>query len=322
MGYQAAFAEAIEHVGHSPLYRELCRRVAGDRLYEDEGTFDYLAERGKPLTDWHGAHAVLVAVHSMLRDRRGRDELAEYYPVLGGHRPPDERVYQLFREFLRDRRSPLSLRMTWPALQDDPVHGLRVMRLLHSYLAVAYADPVPIDLLCLGAVAGLGLVADQLHPGEHLLSGHSVVRRRGVDSDPWDVRDPDRLGWLLSGLAPEDVAGQERITRAARLLEPLGVVVMQHDPVDAALFAGEPGSVPVLFGSGVLSTLDHPGRLFDRLRRREGDTLWISDETAGDMRAIGMGSGLEQVAAQAAVTTLRHFRDGEQVDARWVIESG
>ncbi len=310
-GARAAFAAAADDLGASPLYRLLCRRVADDVLYEDERTFQYFVREGASFTAGEDAHQVLTAVTYLLREREGRDQLAEYYPVLGGRRPPDERAFQLFREVLRDRRSRLALWLSRPVTLDDPAGGIRVMGLLADYLAAAYADPVPIDLTCVGAAAGLELVADLITPG--LLEGHQVVRRLGVDRVPIDVRSREELDWMLSVLLPEDLAGQDRIRQAARLVESGDVILTRRDAFEAAADPIRDDAVPVLFGVSFLCDVDDPSRLDAVLRRRAGDVIWVSDESARVMAQLGMGESLAGVAPATRVTRLSHYRDGEVV---------
>ncbi|TWP33950.1 DUF2332 family protein [Leekyejoonella antrihumi] len=312
VSHRAAFANAAERLEHSPLYHLLCRRVAEDRLYE-EGTFAYFVREGAPLETWKDARKVLTATHSLLRERGGKDYLAEYFPVLGGHRPPDERAYQLFREFLRDRRSTIALRLGRPAVLNDPAGGTRVYALLTDYLRHAYADPVPVDLLCVGAAAGLELVADRLDPAEGLLRGHEVVRRLGVDLAPVDVARQDQLDWLLSFRLPEDVAGQVRTMRATQLLVDEGVVVDQRDAFRAAAAPVTAPAVPVVFGVSFLCSVEQPGRVHEVLRQREGDVIWISDEAAGVLTHLGLADDLEGVDPSSRVTRLMHYREGEIV---------
>lgn len=313
-GARRAFGLAGSRLAASPLYSLLCRRVAEDNLYEDERVFEYFVREGASFDGWEDARSVLTATSYLLRQREGRDYLAEYFPVLGGGRPPDERAFQLFREMLRDRRSTLAAWLNRSVVLDDPAGGARVMRLLDAYLGQAYADPVPLDLMCVGAAAGLELVADLLEPG--LLQAHRVVRRIGVDLVPVDVRQPDELAWMLSYLLPEDVAGQERIRRAVKLIEDADVILTQRDAFVAAADPVREPAVQVVFGVSFLCGVEDPARMDEVLRSRDGDVLWVSDEDVMTMTRLGLGEGLEGVAEAARATRLTHYRDGEVVAIR------
>lgn len=313
-GARAAFAQAAGQLAASPLYRLLCGRVADDVIYEDERTFEYFVREGASFATGEDARAILTAVSYLLREREGRDQLAEYFPVLGGQRGPDERAFQLFRELLRDRRSRLAGWLTRTVVLDDPAGGIRVMGLLADYLRAAFADPVPVDLTCVGAAAGLELVADLITPG--LLERHRVVRRLGVDLVPIDVRRPDELDWMLSSLLPEDVAGQERIQQAARLVEEGNVILTQRDAFEAAADPIRDDAVPILFGVSFLGGVDDPGRMDAVLRERSGDVIWVSDEESSVMSALGMGESLAGVAPATRVTRLSHYRDGKVVSVQ------
>ncbi len=313
-GARRAFELAARRLAASPLYSLLCRRVADDDLYEDERVFEYFVREGASFDGWEDARGVLTATSYLLRQREGRDYLAEYFPVLGGGRPPDERAFQLFREMLRDRRSTLAPLLHHSVVLDDPAGGARVMGMLDAYLGQAYADAVPLDLMCVGAAAGLELVADLL--GSKLLSAHRVVRRIGVDLVPIDVRRPDELAWMLAVLLPEDVAGQDRIRRAARLIEDADVILTQRDAFAAAADPVREPAVPVVFGVSFLRDADDLERMDGVLRGRDGDVLWVNDEDAAAMTRMGYGEGLEGVDGMARVTRLTHYRDGEVVAIR------
>jgi hypothetical protein len=201
---QAKWAEALG----SPLMIRLCRLLA-QRL-------DRESEVGRRVLDWPGADPFADALplrltgglHALVR-RGEAPALADCYPP----RPlPDaEGLWAAVRPALAHPDLPLWL--------DSPPQTNEVGRsavLMAGLLVVADEFPRPVELLELGASAGLNLILDRYgHDLGGLLAGNpdsplqlkpewmgdrppddrvEVARRRGVDLNPLDPRrDGERL---------------------------------------------------------------------------------------------------------------------------------
>lgn len=251
---RAAFADAVD-VFDGPLFRSWCVAVAQE-TGRDDGTLTAFESRGLRFTSWKAVQSLLRATSMELR-RAGEDlQLVDYFPVLGGQLPADDRAFQLWRELLRDRRGHLVRHLDGPVRPlNDPINGVRILSLLDDYLDETYAEPLTLELLCVGAAAGLELVADALTadvlPPEvvstgglraagdlPLLGRHSIVHRGGVDLEPLDPRDSATLDAMLSLLEPEEVDRQTRIRRAARLAQQQDIVVSKRDAFAAVAAPG------------------------------------------------------------------------------------
>lgn len=325
--YREAFTNAAVMLDSSPLFSYFCTKIAEEPCDRDAALFVFFAEHGVRYDMWKGARQVLTAAMSELREHRDH-ELATYVPVLDGDREPDGHGYDLFRSFLWSRHQAMATKLTRPAVLNDPLGGIRVLSLLADYLSgggLSGGDgrPRSLDLLNVGAAAGLELVADRLHqhaagpldshdPDHHNLDCHDIVGRRGVDISPIDPTAPDQLEWMLAFLEPEDVAARNRIFEAVRLRDTLGVVVDRGDAFDAtAAMTTAPGTLPVIFGVSFLCGVDDPGLMDEVLRGRTGDVVWIADEAVGVLRKLGYGAGLEAEAPTKRGSVLTHYRDGE-----------
>lgn len=334
---RAAFAEAVD-VFDGPLYRSWCRAVA-DEVGRDDATLTAFESRGLRFENWKAVQSLLRATSMELR-RAGEDlQLVDYFPVLGGHLSADDRAFQLWRELLRDRRGHLVRHLAAPTRPlNDPISGVRILSLLDDYLNEMYAEPLTLELLCVGAAAGLELVADALpadvlpadvpSPGGRgatgerpLLHRHSIVHRGGVDLEPLDPRDPVTVDAMLSLLEPEEVDRQTRIRRAAQLAQQQDIVVSKRDAFAAVAAPGFGfGRLPVVFGSSFLCSVPEPTRMDDVMRARYAEGIWISDEAAGVMRGVADDPELATAPPMARVTRLVHYRAGEAVAIRTRID--
>lgn len=306
---RAAFAAAAEHLS-SPLFRYWCR-LAGGESGSDDRTFTGFASYGLDFGDWHAAERLLRATSLELRLADDDDALVEYFPVLDGTLPPDARSYQLWTELLRDRRGPIGrLLQRRPVPLNDPAAGIRMLRVADSYLREAYAGPVTIELVAVGAAAGLELVADSFEPD--LLATQQISARRGYDLYPLDPRDEEVLDRMLAVLDPEDVAAQGRITRAARLVDEQDIVVSHRNAYDVVASEGFGfGRLPIVFGSSFLSMVEHRGRMDELMRARHAEGIWISDEPVSVLRSVSAAPVLQEVADTARGIRLAHYRAGE-----------
>ncbi|GGB25338.1 hypothetical protein GCM10011492_14230 [Flexivirga endophytica] len=304
-----AFAAAAE-VFSGPLYRHWCALAAAE-AGPDDRTFTAFAPYGLDFANWQSAQRLLRATSEELRSLGPSRPLAAYFPVLHGTLPPDGRSYQLWTELLRDRRGPIGRRLQErPLPLNDPQSGVRMLRLVTEHLRDVYADPVTIDLVAVGAAAGLELVADAFEP--ELLAGQRIASRRGYDLYPLHPGHAGVLDRMLSQLEPEQVAAQARVRRAVRLVDEQDIVVSRRDAFDVVSAEGFGfGRLPVVFGSSFLCMVDDRARMDELMRARHAEGIWVADESVGVLRSVSEAAVLRDAAPTARATRLAHYRAGE-----------
>lgn len=171
--------------------------------------------------------------------------------------------------------------------------------------------PGPLALVEVGASAGLCLLLDRFHYafgataiGDASSPVHlqctvagpvplpptvpQIVWRRGLDTNPVDVRDDDAIRWLLACVWPDHPERRRRLERALDLARAQPPVVSAGDLVDdlPALLAEVPDDAQlVIFHSAVLHYVSperrqaFAGALADTSKRR--DIVWLSNEPPG-----------------------------------------
>lgn len=306
---RAAFAAAAT-VFSGPLYRYWCA-TAGAETGPDDRTFTAFASYGLDFGSWQAAQRLLRATSEELRHLGPQRPLAGYYPVLNGTLRPDSRSYQLWTELLRDRRGPIGRRLQQrPLPLNDPQAGVRMLRLVTEHLQSVYAEPVTLDLVAVGAAAGLELVADAFEPD--LLAGQHIASRRGYDLHPLHPQEQDTLDRMLSQLEPEQVAAQARVQWAARLVDQQDIVVSRRDAFDVVAAAGFGfGRLPVVFGSSFLCMVDERTKMDELMRARHAEGIWVSEETVGVLRSVSDAAALRDAEPMARAVRLAHYRAGE-----------
>lgn len=306
---RAAFAAAAK-VFEGRLYRHWCA-LAGAETGPDDRTFTAFASYGLDFADWHSAKRLLRATSEELRALGPTRPLASYYPVLHGSLPPDGRSYQLWTELLRDRRGPIGRRLQQrPLPLNDPQAGVRMLRLATEHLRTVYAEPVVVELVAVGAAAGLELVADSFEPD--LLAGQHIAARRGYDLHPLHPREHGVLDRMLSQLEPEQVEVQARVRRAARLVDEQDIVVSRRDAFDVVTAEGFGfGRLPIVFGSSFLCQVEDRRRMDELMRARHAEGIWVSDEAAEVLRSVSDAAVLDDAAPRGRATRLAHYRAGE-----------
>ncbi|MFC6704380.1 DUF2332 family protein [Flexivirga alba] len=306
---RAAFAAAAE-VFSGPLYRHWCA-VAGAETGPDDRTFTAFSSYGLDFANWQSAQRLLRATSEELRSLGLGRPLAEYFPVLNGTLPPDGRSYQLWTELLRDRRGTIGRRLQErPLPLNDPQAGVRMLRVVTEHLQSVYAEPVTIDLVAVGAAAGLELVADAFEPD--LLAGQHVASRRGYDLYPLHPPENGTLDRMLSQLEPEQVAAQSRVRRAARLVGEQDIVVSRRDAFDIVAAEGFGfGRLPVVFGSSFLCMVDDRRKMDELMRARHAEGIWVSEESVGVLRAVSDAIALRDAEPMTRAIRLAHYRAGE-----------
>lgn len=306
---RASFAAAAAHFA-GPLYRRWCT-MAGAESGMDDRTFTSFTAYGLDFGDWHSAEQLLRATSLDLRLSGSDKPLAAYFPVLDGTLPPDNRSYQLWTERLRDRRGPIGrLLQEEPVSLNDPAAGVRMLRLADRYLAETFSAPVRLDLVAVGAAAGFELVADSFEPG--LLAEHHIVGRRGYDLHPLDPRQDGVLDRMLALLEPEQVAAQERVRRAARLVDEQDIVVSRRDAFEVVASEGFGfGRLPIVLGSSFLCSVDNRGLMDVLMSARHAEGIWICDDKVEVLRSVSHAPELRDADPADRALRLAHFRAGE-----------
>jgi hypothetical protein len=237
--------------GRSPLYADLCRRLADDPRV---GDLD-------PDLDWDFPLRLLGGLH---------------YLALAGKASWDRVDAALVehREFLS----------RWTREQDVQTNEVqRAWALLPGFLSVA--DGRPFDLLELGPSAGLNLLFDRYRyryssgtwgdgplelsgddrvppPAELLARNVSVARRRGIDLNPVDVTTEHGARLLQSFVWADQTVRLERLRRAIQVVRSDPPELMRGDYVDAlpGLLADRvDGSQLVVFQTASTMYLDQGG---------------------------------------------------------------
>ncbi|WP_446665967.1 DUF2332 family protein [Flexivirga sp. B27] len=308
---RAAFTAAAD-VFSGPLYRHWCT-LAGAETGPDDRTFTAFAAYGLDFANWQAAQRLLRATSEELRTLDPSRPLASYYPVLHGTLPPDGRSYQLWTELLRDRRGPIGRRLQErPLPLNDPQAGVRMLRLVTEHLQTVYAERVVVDLVAVGAAAGLELVADSFEPD--LLAGHHIASRRGYDLHPLHPREDGVLDRMLSQLEPEQTEAQARVLRAARLVDEQDIVVSRRDAFQVVAAEGFGfGRLPIVFGSSFLCMVDDRRQMDDLMRARHAEGIWVADEAVGVLAEVSDSTVLRDVDPMSRATRLAHYRAGELI---------
>ena len=306
---RAAFAAAAD-VFSGRLYRRWCA-LAGAETGPDDRTFTAFASYGLDFANWQSAQRLLRATSEELRALGPSRPLTDYFPVLDGTLPPDGRSYQLWTELLRDRRGTIGRRLQErPLPLNDPQAGVRMLRLVTGHLRSVYAEPVTIDLIAVGAAAGLELVADAFEPD--LLSGQHISSRRGYDLHPLHPQEPGTLDRMLSQLEPEQVDAQSRVRRGARLVVEQDIVVSRRDAFDVVAAEGFGfGRLPVVFGSSFLCTVNDRRKMDELMRARHAEGIWVSEEAVGVLQDVSDAASLRDAESMARAIRLAHYRAGE-----------
>ena len=296
----------VEAVGaDSPLYARLSEVVA-----DAPGPLALAARSAE-----ESPMVFLAAVHDELL-REPDDELAAYYPTVGGGRAPDAGLRTALERFCAARGDRLAATLATRRTQTNET--ARCAGLLPAFAAVAGGRPLA--QIEIGASAGLnGLwdrygydyggrtagdassplrIACELRgPGVPPLDPPPVTWRAGIDLSPVDVRDPGDVRWLRACLWPDQPARRARLDAAV-------AVALEHGPLDIrrgdalALLPGVIESAPAgalvcVFHTAALAyfTREQVAELHALLEGVERDVAWVGGEAPGvllgERRALG-----------------------------------
>jgi hypothetical protein len=279
----------------SPLYARLSELVA------ESPQLLAVAARSAEATPM----VFLAAIHDELL-REPDDELAAYYPTVGGRRAPDAALGPALARFCGAREQRLAATLATRRTQTNET--ARCAGLLPAFAAVAGGRPLA--QIEIGASAGLNGLWDHYAydyagrtagvPDSALriaceLRGRAVppldpppvAWRAGIDLAPVDLRDPSDVRWLRACLWPDQSARHERLEAAL-------AVAREHGPVDIrrgdalALLPGVMESAPAgallcVFHTAALAyfTREQVADLRALLGAVERDVAWVGGEAPG-----------------------------------------
>jgi hypothetical protein len=287
-----------------PLYVALCQLIAQSPAL--------LALAARAPAEQRRPNLLLAALHERVLAGAG-GELAAYYPSVGGTRPPDAALGAALQRLVEDQRDAIEQHLRHRATQTNEV--ARCAGLWPALAATAaLTGRQDIALLDFGCSAGLNLGVDayayryRLPSGEWLATGlppdgeraeieadwlggawptaaWRLADRQGVDPQPIDLADPERLRWLRACLWPQDARRDERLRRAARTMRwPVRTKADCIAAIEPWLDGLPAGVQPLLFNSWVLTYLPD-GELqrlratVDRLALSHG-LAWLNAELA------------------------------------------
>ncbi len=185
----------------------------------------------------------LAAIHDELL-REPDDELAAYYPTVGGRRAPDDALGAALTRFCEARGDRLEATLATRHTQTNET--ARCAALLPAFASVF--DDRPLAQIEIGASAGLNGLWDHyaydydgraagdpdspLRIGCELLGQRvppleapPVAWRAGIDRSPLDLREEADVRWLRACVWPDQPARHERLQAAL-------AVAREHGPVD------------------------------------------------------------------------------------------
>ncbi len=269
------FTWSADHVfrGNSPLYEHLARGAAADP--------DLLALSEVIPANQPTPNVLFGVVHYLLLGGT-RHRAANYFPSVGGTRPPEE-AFLSFRAFCLEHTA-----MMRPLLETCRVQTNEARRcacLLPVFEIISRcANRAPLDLIEIGPSVGLNLLWDRYaydygpagkagdpsspvrivcEPRGDLRppipsSLPAVASRMGIDLEPGDVSDADQMRWqraLIWPDQPERAALFEAAVELARRAPPRIVQGDALDELPALLDALPTRSTSVVYHSFVLNQL-------------------------------------------------------------------
>ena len=237
------FARDVREQG-SPLYAELCARLADDPARAS------IVLAAPPA--FHTPLILLAAVHHLLLS--GADgALGAYYATVTGDaaRPIDDQLFPAFAAFVDGHRPEIDGLVATHTTQTNEAR--RTVITLPALGMVASASGLPLALLEIGASAGLTLLVDRygfrigsVRAGDAAspvqigcaVEGElrppvpervEVGWRLGMDLHPLDVRDPDTRAWLRALVWPEHVDRMAVLEAALEVARPDPPAVVAGD---------------------------------------------------------------------------------------------
>jgi hypothetical protein len=308
------FFSATQGRGRSPVYELLSESVVGDGDLLDLLLSAPVQQRRPSL--------LFAAVNLLLVEHPGA-ELAAYYPIHGGLRPPDSRLVSAFLAFCGQHRDELARLLRDRSTQTNEIRRCVALRLGLEHVRRRW--PGSVALVEAGASAGLNLLFDRYR---YRLNGHDVpgttdskvtiscevrdqepggqligpppgiTTRLGFDQRPVDVADPAERAWLEAFIWPEQTGELATLRAAIDLARSAGTTtVINGDAVTGAatLLDSLPGSEPVVvFTASLLSYLAAEARTAFaaqlRLAAARRPVAWVFAEAPGLLTTVGLNT--------------------------------
>jgi hypothetical protein len=249
--------------GRSPVYEALSEAAAGSDDLLDLVVDSAASDQRRP--------SLLFAAVNLLLASHPEAELTAYYPVHGGHRPPDGRLAPAFFAFCAEHREELARFLREGSTQTNEIRRCVALRLGLSHAEGRW--PGSFSLVEVGASAGLNLLFDRYRyrlngqeagpvtdspvtvscevrdgaghggagqfggdAGQFLATVPGITSRLGIDLQPVDVADPGSRAWLEAFVWPEQADD------LATLRDAIGLAVADratpqaaHQPADPAV---------------------------------------------------------------------------------------
>lgn len=159
--------------GYSPLYERLFALVAGWLADETDEAGRWLDAVGRERTPLDVSLLLMAGLHdAVLGGHAAAVELSDYYQTVGGRRPPDRELEEKLRSAVMALRPRLAeIIQTWEVQTNETGRGSVWL------LPLAQTGWAEVDLVDLGASAGLNLVAD--HRRFDYFAGDLLIGRLG-----------------------------------------------------------------------------------------------------------------------------------------------
>ncbi|WIT13610.1 DUF2332 domain-containing protein [Paucibacter sediminis] len=301
---------ATHECSQDPLYVAICLAVADSP--------ELLALMQQVPATQARPNLLLAALHERVLAGVAH-ALADYYPSVGGTRPPDAALPAQLLDFARQQHPALLAHLRGRATQTNEIGRCAVLWPALQRLA-ALSGRRELALFDFGSSAGLNLGVDRYHydygpfqrgarpdPERPRIACRwlgeappppvefELVARLGVDLAPVDLLDEDGVRWLRACLWPQDRARAQRLDQALALARAAGPAVERHadglDRLERWLDELPAGVQPVLFNSWVLAYFEpaalarYQARVAELVRAR--GLAWISAEAA-ELRPAGL----------------------------------
>ncbi len=283
--------------GDSPLYARVSELVAD--------TPELLALAGSSAE--RSPMVFLAAIHDELL-RAPDDELAAYYPTVGGRREPDAALAPALIRFCKARGDRLAATLATRHTQTNETG--RCGALLPAFATVA--GERPLAQIEIGASAGLNglwdhyaydysgrpagdpdsplrieceLVGERVPP----LDAPPVTWRAGIDRSPVDVRDEDDVRWLRACVWPDQPARHARLEAALAVAREHGPVEIRRgdalDLLPGVIESAPAGALVCVFHTATLVYFgsEKVAELRALLEAVERDLVWVGGEASGTL---------------------------------------
>ena len=243
---------------------------------------------GNPRRDALGLRILGALHHGVLTGRA--PDLAPHYPPEPGSQGIDE-TWALARDWLAANLDHVAAFIKRPPQTNET---RRAIALLPGFLQLAARFAMPLNLLEIGASAGLNQNWDQfnyqtetwsrtgasdvtistdwtLPPPDHLGAEVTIAARAACDIDPLDIRDPDEAARLRAYVWPDQTERLARLDAALALAQASGTRVEQANAADwleTRLTDLPEGQVSVVYHSVFLQypPRDERQRIMDAIR--------------------------------------------------------